>query len=175
MMNEPFSSKVLSIQDLVEVVEKYRQQKKRLVFTNGCFDILHRGHTDYLAQAKKLGDILIVGVNSDESVRSIKGEKRPINSLEDRLAVLSALAAIDYLVVFNEELPIELIKLIRPNVHVKGGDYRAEDLPETATVKECGGEVQIISTVVGKSTTELIHRLLKVYGKEKNVEAKSLT
>ncbi|MCC7229543.1 MAG: D-glycero-beta-D-manno-heptose 1-phosphate adenylyltransferase [Fimbriimonadaceae bacterium] len=133
---------------------------RRLVFTNGVFDLLHAGHVQYLAEARKLGDLLIVGVNSDDSVRRLqKGPGRPINQAEDRIAVLEALRAVDGAVLFDEDTPETLIAELRPEVHVKGGDYRAEDLPETALVHSYGGTVRIIPFLQGHSTTGILRRL----------------
>lgn len=132
----------------------------RLVFTNGVFDILHAGHVQYLAEAKELGDLLIVGVNSDDSVRRLqKGPGRPVNPAEDRVAVLEALRAVDGAVLFDEDTPEALIAKLRPEVHVKGGDYRAEDLPETGLVHSYGGTVRIIPFLEGRSTTGILRRL----------------
>lgn len=133
---------------------------KRLVFTNGVFDILHAGHVQYLAEARKLGDLLIVGVNSDESARRLgKGPNRPVNRLEDRAAVLSALRSVDGVVSFNENTPEHLIAILKPEVHVKGGDYRIEDLPESSVVHAYGGEVVILPTLEGRSTSLILGRL----------------
>ena len=132
---------------------------QRVVFTNGCFDILHPGHVIYLEQAAALGDILIIGVNSDESVRGLKGTSRPINALGDRLTVLSALASVDYVVPFAESTPIELIKIVRPDIYVKGGDYTPQTLPEAPIVQELGGVVKILPFVSDRSTTSLINRI----------------
>ncbi len=133
---------------------------KRLVFTNGVFDLLHAGHVRYLAEARKLGDLLLVGLNSDASVRGLgKGPDRPIHCLEDRAEVLSALRAVDGVVAFEERTPEALIETLRPEVHVKGGDYRAEDLPETALVRGYGGEVVILPLLPGRSTTEALRKL----------------
>jgi D-beta-D-heptose 7-phosphate kinase/D-beta-D-heptose 1-phosphate adenosyltransferase len=137
----------------------YRSQGKRIVFTNGCFDILHRGHVTYLAQAKALGDILIVGLNSDASVRRLKGPGRPINSLEDRAEVLAALSCVDHIVPFAEDTPVELIRMVQPDVFVKGGDYRREMLPEAAVVEDMGGVVRILPYVEDRSTTGMIERV----------------
>ena len=133
---------------------------KRLVFTNGVFDILHAGHVTYLRSARALGDLLIVGLNSDESVQQLaKGENRPINSLQDRAVVLSALSCVDAVVPFTEDTPERLIEVLRPEVHVKGGDYREEDLPEAKIVRAYGGEVVILPTLEGRSTTEMLRKL----------------
>lgn len=135
---------------------------RRLVFTNGVFDILHAGHVQYLQAARHLGDLLIVGVNSDESVRLLnKGPNRPVNALEDRVAVLEALGVVDGAVPFEEHTPIRLIEVLRPEVHVKGGDYKVEDLPETPVVKAYGGEVVVMPLLPGRSTTSILGRLGK--------------
>jgi D-beta-D-heptose 7-phosphate kinase/D-beta-D-heptose 1-phosphate adenosyltransferase len=139
-----------------------RRQGRRIVLTNGCFDILHRGHVTYLTRAKALGDILVVGVNTDASIRRLKGPERPINALEDRLQVLAALSCIDWLVPFDEDTPHELIRAVRPAVFVKGGDYTRERLPEAPLVDELGGEVRILSLVADRSTTGLIERIRAV-------------
>ncbi len=140
-------------------IEVYRRQKKRVVFTNGCFDILHRGHITHLSRAKALGDILIVGLNSDESIRRLKGENRPINSLEDRIQILGALSCIDHIVSFDEDSPQQLIRLIKPAIYVKGGDYTRELLPEVALVENLGGEVKILSYLPNFSTSRIIERI----------------
>ena len=137
----------------------HRQQGRRIVFTNGCFDILHRGHITYLNRAKALGDILVVGVNSDASVRRLKGAERPINGLDDRLGVLEALSCIDHVVAFDEDTPESLIRVVRPDVFAKGGDYAIEQLPEATLVEELGGAVQILPYVEDRSTTGVIARV----------------
>lgn len=133
---------------------------RSLVFTNGVFDLLHVGHVRYLRQARALGDLLILGVNSDESVRRLnKGPERPLNPAEERIELLEALRWVDGAVEFGEDTPIELILQLRPEVHVKGGDYRIEDLPETPIVQEYGGRVEILPFVAGRSTTSLVNRM----------------
>lgn len=141
----------------------YRQQGRRIVFTNGCFDIMHRGHITYLNRAKALGNVLIVGLNADDSVRRLKGSRRPINMLEDRAQVLSALSCIDHIVPFEEDTPRRLIELVKPDVFVKGGDYTRETLPEAALVEELGGVVQILPYVEDVSTTSIIDRIREAY------------
>lgn len=132
----------------------------RLVFTNGVFDIVHAGHVQALTAARSLGDLLIVGINSDESVRRLgKGEDRPIHTLEDRMAVLSALRMVDAVVPFTEDTPIDLIAELKPEIHVKGGDYDADSMPETPLVRSYGGQVVILPTLQGRSTTEALRRL----------------
>jgi len=144
---------------LLAQAELYRQQGRRIVFTNGCFDILHRGHITYLSRAKALGDVLIVGINADASVRRLKGPTRPINSLEDRAQVLAALSCVDHLIAFEEETPIQLIRKLRPDVFVKGGDYTRASLPEAPIVEQLGGVVQILPYVDDQSTTSIIARI----------------
>jgi rfaE bifunctional protein nucleotidyltransferase chain/domain len=135
------------------------QIKKKIVFTNGCFDLLHPGHAMYLSQAKALGDILIVGLNSDASIQKIKGKNRPINNQCFRATMLLALKPVDAVVIFSEDTPIELIQLIKPQVHVKGGDYNPLDLPEYSTVIANGGHVECLPFLKGHSTTNLIQKI----------------
>ena len=136
------------------------RERKRLVFTNGVFDILHAGHVRYLQEARLLGDMLIVGVNSDDSVRRLaKGENRPINSLEDRQAVLEGLRCVEGAVAFEEDTPEHLISILKPEIHVKGGDYTVEQLPESKIVQAYGGEVVILPLLEGRSTTNTLRRL----------------
>ena len=144
---------------LVAGVASKRAKGERIVFTNGCFDILHAGHVSYLNRARELGDILIIGVNSDVSVSRLKGPSRPINPLEDRIQVLSALGCVDYLVPFDDDTPSNLIRIIRPDVYVKGGDYTKETLPEASLVEKLGGVIQIMPFVENRSTTSIIERI----------------
>lgn len=144
---------------LHSLVTSYKKQGKKIVFTNGCFDILHKGHVEYLQKARGMGDVLLIGLNSDESVKRLKGKNRPINNLEDRTAVLEALGCVDHVIPFEENTPINLIKIIKPNVYVKGGDYTRETLPETRTVEKFGGEVEIIPLVQNRSTTSIIKKI----------------
>jgi rfaE bifunctional protein nucleotidyltransferase chain/domain len=129
------------------------------VFTNGCFDVLHRGHVEYLAEAAALGDVLVVGLNSDDSVRRLKGPRRPVNPAEDRAAVLAALAAVDHVAVFDDDTPLRLIEALRPDVYVKGGDYTVETLPEAPLMRRLGGEVRILRFLPGRSTSGIIERI----------------
>lgn len=140
-------------------ISEYKKNKRRIVFTNGCFDILHTGHLQYLKMAKELGDVLVIGVNSDESVRALKGPARPVNNQLDRQRALAALSFTDAAVVFTENTPVELISVIKPDIHVKGGDYNADNLPETKVVRENGGEVVILPFRKGYSTTSTIERI----------------
>jgi D-beta-D-heptose 7-phosphate kinase/D-beta-D-heptose 1-phosphate adenosyltransferase len=136
-----------------------RARGRTIVLTNGCFDVLHLGHVRYLEQARSLGDILIVGLNSDASVRVLKGSDRPVNPELDRAGVLGALSCVDSVVVFEEATPARLITEIRPDVYVKGGDYTAEALPERALVESLGGRVTTLDHVTGRSTTSLLARI----------------
>lgn len=149
--------KILHAEDL----ETFRQDNadKKIVFTNGCFDILHVGHKRYLQQAATLGDILVVGVNSDESVRRLKGPERPVNNEQDRAEMLCALGFIDYVVIFGEDTPYELIKKIQPDVLVKGGDYKPEEVVGKNIVEARGGKLELIKFVEGKSTTNIINKI----------------
>ncbi|MGB9607574.1 MAG: D-glycero-beta-D-manno-heptose 1-phosphate adenylyltransferase [bacterium] len=154
--------KIIESDRLTKIVEELRREGKRIVFTNGCFDIIHLGHIRYLREAKSKGDVLIVGLNSDESVKKIKGAKRPIMKEEERAEILASLEMVDYVVIFQETVPDELIKLIKPDVHIKGGDYSSpEELPETPLVRSLGGEVVIAKGVEGKSTTNIIKTIIE--------------
>ena len=147
--------------ELDYLLNKLRTQGKTIVTTNGCFDILHVGHVRYLEKAKSFGDVLIVALNSDKSVKRIKGESRPINNENDRAEVLSALRSVDYVVLFDEDSPIDLLMKIKPNVHTKGADYTVETLPEAKGIMAAGGRIEFISFVEGKSTTSIIEKMKK--------------
>ena len=136
-----------------------KEAGRTVVFTNGCFDILHAGHVRYLNAAKALGDILVVGLNSDESVRRLKGEGRPVNPAEDRAEVLAGLRSVDHVVVFDEATAEVLVSQIRPDIYVKGGDYSLDRLPEAAIVAAYGGKTVLVPMVEGRSTTNVIRRL----------------
>lgn len=141
-----------------EQLKIWRLENKKIVFTNGCFDILHKGHVEYLSTSKDLGDILIVGLNSDSSVKKLKGEERPINNQNSRAVILSALLFVDAVIYFDEDTPLNLIKSIKPDVLVKGGDYKKEDIVGYDFVTERGGEVKTIDLVKGYSTTNIIKK-----------------
>ena len=147
---------------IAEFSETLRAAGQRVVFTNGCFDILHSGHVRYLAAARALGDVLILGLNSDASVRRLKGETRPVNTAEDRAEVVGALKSVDAVVIFDEDTAEELIAKVHPAVYVKGGDYTPETLPEARIVERYGAEVAFIPLVAGKSTTNIIQRMQAV-------------
>jgi D-beta-D-heptose 7-phosphate kinase/D-beta-D-heptose 1-phosphate adenosyltransferase len=150
---------ILSEEDLLIAVADARAHHETIVMTNGCFDLLHPGHVAYLEQAKELGTRLIVAVNDDASVKRLKGNNRPLNSVQDRMKVLSGLRAVDWVVSFSEDTPLRLIKRISPDVLVKGGDYRVEDIAGSADVLAAGGKVEILTFVDGYSTTRLIERM----------------
>jgi D-beta-D-heptose 7-phosphate kinase / D-beta-D-heptose 1-phosphate adenosyltransferase len=150
---------ILERAELVARVEAFRRRQRRIVFTNGCFDLLHRGHVAYLSDAKAQGDVLIVGINTDEGVRRLKGPSRPITSLPDRMEMLAAMSSVDLVVPFDEDTPEGLIRLIRPDVFVKGGDYRRDQLPEAPLVEALGGAVRILPYVEQRSTSQIISRI----------------
>lgn len=146
-------------EDLQNLLKKLRKDGKTIVTTNGCFDILHVGHVRYLEETKKHGDILIVALNSDKSVKSIKGEGRPINNESDRAEVLNALKSVDYVVLFDEDSPANLLAEIKPDVHTKGADYNIDTLPEAKIIIDNGGRLEFIQFVPGKSTTSTIEKI----------------
>ena len=150
---------VMDCDELVAILARERARGKRIVFTNGCFDIVHSGHTRFLAEARSQGDVLVVGLNSDESVRRLKGEDRPVNSLADRAQVLMALSCVDYVVPFDDDTPEDLIAIVRPDVYAKGGDYTRDTLPEAGQVEALGGVVRILDYLEDRSTTSLIARI----------------
>lgn len=143
----------------VKFCNELRRQGKKIIFTNGCFDILHVGHVRCLTAAKKFGDILIVGLNTDESVKKLKGESRPINNQQDRAEILLGLKAVDHVIFFGEKTAENLISEVRPHIYVKGGDYTLETLPESKIVQSYGGEVKFINLVEGRSTTNILKKL----------------
>ncbi|MBQ7630996.1 MAG: D-glycero-beta-D-manno-heptose 1-phosphate adenylyltransferase [Selenomonadaceae bacterium] len=132
---------------------------KKIVFTNGCFDIIHVGHVRYLTAAKNFGDVLIVGLNTDDSVRKLKGATRPINNQDDRAEVLLGLKAVDHVIFFGENTAENLIAELQPDIYVKGGDYTLDTLPEAKIVQSYGGKVELVNLVVGKSTTNIIEKI----------------
>lgn len=153
-------NKILDWKNLKEEVDRLRRQGKKIAFTNGCFDILHAGHVQYLEEAKSLGEVLIVGLNSDDSVRRLKGETRPVVPEEERAIVLAALACVDYVVIFEEDTPYELIRDIQPDVLVKGGDWQASKIVGSDIVLAKGGEVRSLPFRAGVSTTAIVTRLM---------------
>ena len=149
------------LKDNIEIINRIKNQRKKIVFTNGCFDLLHVGHIRYLAQAKKLGDFLIIGLNSDSSVKELKGEDRPINSFEDRATLLSAIESVDLVIMFEEQTPENLIKDIVPDILVKGGDYNIEDIVGYQIVIQNGGQVKTLNFYDGYSSTNYIDKINK--------------
>ena len=147
--------------DIAKFCEILRQGGQKVVFTNGCFDILHAGHVTYLEAAKAQGDVLVLGLNTDESVRQLKGPERPINSELDRAKVVGALKAVDYVVLFCEQTAEAVIAEVKPDVYVKGGDYTLDTLPEAKIVQSYGGKVAFIDMVEGRSTTNIINKIKK--------------
>ncbi|MCX5773386.1 MAG: D-glycero-beta-D-manno-heptose 1-phosphate adenylyltransferase [Fusobacteria bacterium] len=145
----------------LELLHKLKADGKKIVFTNGCFDILHVGHLRYLNAAKKLGDYLVVGVNSDASVRILKGPKKPYVNEIERCELLEGLKAVDFTLIFDEQTPIELIKKVQPSIHVKGGDYTVDSLPETPIVESFCGKVVILNFTEGSSTSNIVKNILE--------------
>lgn len=156
--------KIKTAEALADLVAERQAAGERVVFTNGVFDLLHVGHARYLAEARALGDALLIAVNADESVRGFKGDLRPIVPLAERMEMLASLACVDYVTPFGTRMPAPLIAQIRPAIYAKGGDYREEDLPEAEVVRGYGGDVRILSLVQGCSTTNIIARIQAAYG-----------
>ena len=156
-------SKVKNLRELVGIRQALKRQRKKVVFTNGCFDLLHRGHVECLRKAKSYGDVLIVGLNSDSSVRKIKGDKRPILPQGDRAEILASLEMVDYVVIFSQETPLDLITSLVPDVLAKGGDYRKDEIVGTEIVESAGGRVVRIRHVPGRSTKGIIGKITRRY------------
>lgn len=150
---------IISQKNIEKFCEILRAGGKKVVFTNGCFDILHAGHVRYLNKARSFGDCLVLGLNSDASVRSFKGPTRPINCQEDRAEVIDALACVDYVVIFEERTAESIISKVKPDVYVKGGDYTIDTLPEAKIVMSYGGAVELVQLVEGRSTTNVIKKI----------------
>ena len=155
--------KIVTLRKLVVISRSLGRQGKSIVFTNGTFDILHRGHIEYLAKASRLGDVLMVGLNSDSSIRRIKGKGRPINNSRDRSAVLAALEVVDYVCLFAEDTPQRIIKRLVPDVLVKGADWKVQDIVGKEVVERRGGCVRTISLTPGRSTSNIVAKILKAY------------
>ena len=154
-----FKTKIQTISSSQTLLLDLKSLGHKIVFTNGCFDILHLGHITYLEQAKTKGDILIVGLNSDASVKRLKGTERPIKDEQSRASILAALSSVDLVIVFKEDTPIDLIQAVKPDVLVKGGDYKKEDIVGADFVEGLGGRVEIIPFLQGHSSTDLINKL----------------
>ncbi len=154
-----YRQKIKSLEDAKKDIDRLKKDGQRIVFTNGCFDILHIGHARYLFQARELGDFLIVAVNSDRSVKDIKGPERPVINENERAEMLAALGCVDMTVIFDEDTPYEIIKILVPDVLVKGGDWKEEDIVGADIVKKAGGEIKSITFVEGSSTTNIINKI----------------
>jgi rfaE bifunctional protein nucleotidyltransferase chain/domain len=156
--------KIKTREELKQIIRKAQSEGKKVVTTNGCFDVLHVGHLRYLQSAKQLGDILIIAINSDDSVRAIKGDKRPLVPENERAELLAGLECVDYVMIFSELTPIEFLTELRPNIHVKGGDYTTDRVIERETVESIGAELRLLPGAEGKSTTNLIEIIIERYG-----------
>ena len=159
----PINQKIKTLKQVILIVQKLKKQNKKIVTTNGVFDILHLGHVKYLEEAKKLGDVLIVGVNTDASVRKNKGDKRPINYEKSRIQVLAALESVDYVFLFDEKDPRKWLEKIKPDIHVKASDYKSSQIIEKDVIEQNNGKIVIAKMLNGYSTTQLINRILKCY------------
>ena len=153
--------KIVSRQEIEKIARILKKSNKKIVFTNGCFDIIHAGHIEYLREAKKLGDILILGLNSDSSVQKLKGRNRPINDENARAIVLSEFKSVDYIVIFQEDTPYDLIEIVKPDVLVKGGDWKETEIVGADIVKKYGGIVKSLEFKEGFSTTKIIEKIKK--------------
>lgn len=151
-------NKIFKSKDLALLIRRAQKKGQKVVFTNGCFDLIHKGHVTYLEKARQQGDILIVALNSDASIRKIKGPTRPINKLSDRLHVMAALESVDYVTSFSQDTPLQLIRLLQPNVLVKGGDWKPDQIVGAPDVLKRGGKVLSITFIKGHSTTKMIAR-----------------
>lgn len=156
-----YKSKLIPRKDITTLCASLRKRRKKIVFTNGVFDIIHMGHVHYLSKAKALGDILIIGLNTDASVKKFKGPGRPINKQSDRAGVLSALEFVDHIVYFSEETPAKLIRQVKPHTLVKGADYKISEIVGADYVKSYGGQVQRIKLLPGRSTTDIINNKIR--------------
>ena len=156
---DKIKSKIQTNETLPDLLKSWENQKKKIVFTNGCFDLLHRGHIEYLSKAADLGDVLIIGVNTDASVRKLKGNKRPLQDEYSRLLILGALEFVDALILFDEETPLELIRMVQPDVLVKGSDYKSKDIVGYDIVKSKGGEIRTIAFLSDFSTSALEQKI----------------
>ncbi len=154
------TDKIKEQRELAQIVEHRRRQGERCVFTNGCFDILHVGHIRYLQEARELGDYLVVAINSDESVRQLKGSPRPFVTQDERAEMLAALESVDYVTIYDELTAEAVIRLLRPEIYVKGGDYKPDTIVESPVVRSYGGQVVTVTLVQGRSTTRLVERVV---------------
>src|SRR3989338_1182015 len=157
------NNKIKTLKELIPIVEKLKKNNKKIITTNGVFDILHPGHVKYLEQAKGMGDVLIVGVNTDKSAKENKGDKRPINDEKSRISVLAALESVDYAFLFDEKNPIKWLEKIKPDIHIKAGDYKLSQIIEKGAVEKNGGKIVIAKMEKGHSTTKMISKILDTY------------
>lgn len=159
------NKKIKTLDELLQIRQKAKLDNQKVVWTNGCYDILHAGHVLYLERSKALGDILVVGLNSDRSISAIKGPLRPVVNENERAIVMSALACVDVVIIFDQDSPIDIIKQLQPDIYAKGGDYTIETInqPERRAVEAYGGEIALLPGVEGSSTTAVIERILKAY------------
>jgi rfaE bifunctional protein nucleotidyltransferase chain/domain len=165
--------RIVSVEKLAEIIAKAKRDGCKVVTTNGVYDFLHAGHVEYLEQARALGDMLVIALNSDASVRRIKGPDRPINNQDDRAAVLAALRCVDYVTIFDEDTPSSVLEKLKPSIHAKGGDYDVEKMPETKIVRAGGGEVKILSLKSGYSNSAQFSRIKQAMENEaKNPSAR---
>jgi rfaE bifunctional protein nucleotidyltransferase chain/domain len=159
--------KVKNLPALLQIIRRYKKQGKSIVFTNGCFDLLHLGHVTYLERAKSKGDLLIVAINSDRSVRTLKGRERPLVPQSERARVLAGLSSVDYVTIFDEPTPLSLIRALEPDVLVKGADWKKDSIIGSDAVERRGGKVVTIPVVKGVSTTQIIKRIVERYAKRR--------
>ena len=164
-MRAGMNEKIKSIRELVAIRKDAKAAGKKVVWTNGCYDILHAGHVLYLEKTRQQGDLLVVGLNSDESIRSTKGPLRPIVDEDERAIVISALSCVDYVIIFQEDSPVNIIQTLEPDVYAKGGDYTIDTINqvERGVVENYGGEIVLLPGVAGSSTTAVINRILRAY------------
>ncbi len=155
---EAITQKLISVEEAEKRFNDTFRSQHRIVFTNGCFDLLHRGHVYYLSKAREMGDLLVVGLNSDQSVSRLKGQGRPVNDQKARAEVLGALGMVDFIILFDEDTPLELINRVRPDLLVKGGDYKAEEIVGYNEITSRGGKVATIPLLEGYSTTSIIEK-----------------
>lgn len=159
MKVKSYREKIVSPEEIGQIADKAREKNLTIVTSNGCFDILHTGHVEYLQAASRYGDLLIIGINSDSSVKKLKGKGRPVNSENDRASIIASLGFVDYCVIFSEDTPEKLLEKIKPHIHIKGGDYKAEEIAEKKIVEENGGTVKILPLVDGYSTTGTLKKI----------------
>lgn len=166
--NRSLNTKIKTLPRLSKIIRKLKKEKKRIVFTNGCFDILHYGHVQYLQDARRKGDVLVVAVNSDASIRRIKGASRPIVDEQDRVRVIAGLESVDYVVLFNEDTPLSVIRALKPQILVKGADWSVKDIVGRDIVRAYGGKVVTVNLIPGRSTTSLIKKIAENFSEKQH-------